>query len=85
MRLQVLERDNYTCQIHGRDCIGNATEVDHINNVAADGDPYDPSNLRASCEPCNAAKGRHESAIRRRTDRRSARHPGTRENSPGML
>jgi 5-methylcytosine-specific restriction protein A len=54
LRLQVLERDGWRCQIRGPKCLGEADEVDHIVPVLVD--PYrelDPTNCRASCRPCN--------------------------------
>lgn len=46
LRLAVLERDSYRCQIEN--CSEQATEVDHITPKAAGGSD-DPSNLRSAC------------------------------------
>lgn len=58
----VLERDGYTCQIRYPDiCTGRATVVDKIIPAARRPDlAHNPSNLRASCSPCNQAKARTE-------------------------
>jgi hypothetical protein len=56
VRLQILERDNYTCQIGGRWCTRQATQVDHIVPPPQGGAWFDPSNLRASCRKCNMGR-----------------------------
>ncbi len=56
IRLQVLERDGYTCQIHSNRCTRTATQVDHIVPVTKGGAKYDPNNLRASCKNCNLGR-----------------------------
>lgn len=59
----VLQRDGYRCQlaypgtwtgVHGQQlqCLGTATTADHITPRSQNGSD-DPSNLRASCQPCN--------------------------------
>lgn len=53
IRAQVLERDNYLCQIRGPKCTGVATAVDHIIPVASGGPWFDPAGLRACCVNCN--------------------------------
>ena len=53
----VLARDGYACQIKGPRCSQLATQVDHIEAVAAGGSFWDPSNLRAACRRCNGALG----------------------------
>jgi 5-methylcytosine-specific restriction endonuclease McrA len=57
VRVVVLERDGHLCQIRGRRCELNAGEVDHIIRPEDGGAWYDPDNLRASCGPCNRARG----------------------------
>ena len=56
VRLQVLARDEYTCQY----CYSpDATTVDHIVPVSR-AEPhmaYDPSNMLACCVRCNSSKG----------------------------
>ena len=59
LRLRILERDNYDCQIRSPACTKKATQVDHIVPVRKGGARYDPANLRAACRPCNAAWHRH--------------------------
>lgn len=58
VRLAVLARDLYTCQIRTHCSGARATEVDHIRPI---GDFPEGrllmSNLQAACRPCNAAKG----------------------------
>ncbi len=63
VRLVVLERDGWRCRIRGARCLGKATEVDHVVPLVHGGDALDPSNLRASCKPCNA--GRSNRRVRR--------------------
>lgn len=54
----IKERDKHQCQINGPYCIGYATTVDHILPVSQRPDlADDPTNLRASCRPCNDHKG----------------------------
>jgi 5-methylcytosine-specific restriction endonuclease McrA len=57
VRLYVLTRDQYRCQIQGPRCTTHATEADHIIELSAGGAPYDPENLRAACKPCNSSRG----------------------------
>jgi 5-methylcytosine-specific restriction endonuclease McrA len=52
IRKLVLLRDGFTCQTCGKP----ATCVDHIRPLARGGSDH-PSNLRASCGPCNQSKG----------------------------
>ena len=53
IRLKILERDDYRCQIRAQGCTQEAVEVDHILPVAMGGDWYAEENLRASCSRCN--------------------------------
>lgn len=58
LRTEVLERDNYTCQIQLPGiCIGHATHVDKVRPANAGGTGND-RNARAACKPCNEHKGR---------------------------
>jgi 5-methylcytosine-specific restriction endonuclease McrA len=68
IRLQVLARDNHTCQIRGPKCRGRASHVDHIISVSQGGARLDPSNLQAACASCNVAKRNREVAARARGD-----------------
>lgn len=59
-REAVMKRDQYLCQLckqKGR--ITEATEMDHIVNVA-EGGTDDESNLQALCTPCHDAKSQAE-------------------------
>ena len=53
LRLQILRRDSWTCQIRGPRCTVQATQVDHIVKRAWGGHRSDPANLRAACAACN--------------------------------
>lgn len=57
LRRQIMERDNYTCQICGKhmpDEVG--LHIDHIVPVAKGGKTV-PSNLQVLCSKCNGGKG----------------------------
>jgi 5-methylcytosine-specific restriction enzyme A len=62
VRVVVLKRDRYQCQVRGPRCTGRATQVDHIVNVAAGGAKLDPANLQSICPSCNAIKAGREAA-----------------------
>jgi 5-methylcytosine-specific restriction protein A len=75
IRLFILRRDNYECQIPG--CFRQATDVDHIVH----GDDHDPSNLQAICKPCHAFKSSQEGharlkELRALTKRKPEKNPG---------
>lgn len=57
VRLTVLERDGYLCQLRLPGCTVTATTVDHLVSRARGGAALDPNNLRAACTPCNSRKG----------------------------
>lgn len=57
LRLLVLERDGWLCQIRGPGCQVDATEGDHIVPIVDGGAKLDMSNVRASCKHCNASRG----------------------------
>ena len=59
IRLAILKRDSYLCQIHGPRCTVTATHVDHIIPVTKGGSWWDTSNLRASCQMCNLSRVDH--------------------------
>lgn len=62
VRLKVLERDGWLCQIRGPGCTVKATCVDHIVEVLSGGSWWDESNLRAACVTCNNRRiGQHGS------------------------
>lgn len=57
LRIQIMERDRYTCQICGKympDEVG--LHIDHIIPIAKGGKSV-PSNLRVLCSKCNGRKG----------------------------
>jgi 5-methylcytosine-specific restriction endonuclease McrA len=56
LRLAVLDRDGWLCQIHGPRCTTYATVVDHVVSRVDGGAVFDPSNMRAACRPCNAQR-----------------------------
>ena len=53
LRLMVLDRDHWSCQIRGPGCSQHATCVDHIEARSIGGAMWDPKNIRASCRTCN--------------------------------
>ena len=57
LRVAVLNRDRWACQIRLDRCTTYATQVDHVTEPLEGGSFWDPTNLRASCRPCNASKG----------------------------
>lgn len=84
LRLKVLERDNYECQIKGSNCFGHANQVDHKRNTKSGGTNA-IDNLQAACQPCNMRKAQTESVTACNANRQQAKHPGTRERHPGTL
>ncbi len=56
VRLLVLERDGWTCQIRASGCTTVAEHVDHIVPRRLGGAGYDPRNLRAACAKCNLGR-----------------------------
>lgn len=76
LRLAILERDAYTCQLHYEHrCIVRATEVDHIDGH----DDHRPENLQAVCQPCHATKTGRDNAARTNgppRQREKPAHPG---------
>jgi hypothetical protein len=56
LRMDILARDEYTCQICGADRgTGAILEIDHIHPVSRGG-TNDPNNLQVLCRDCNAGK-----------------------------
>jgi 5-methylcytosine-specific restriction endonuclease McrA len=71
LRLVVLDRDLWQCQVKGDGCLGFAGEVDHIISTVDDPASFwDVANLRASCKRCNARRGAEVTNRRRRGARR---------------
>ncbi|MBI3213167.1 MAG: HNH endonuclease [Mycobacterium sp.] len=58
-RVLALQRDGYLCQIRGPRCTVNATQVDHVINVA-NGGSDDLTNLQSTCKPCHDSKTAQE-------------------------
>ena len=73
IRLYVLERDGYECQIHGPTCTLIATLVDHIHPPDKGGAMFDPSNLRAACAGCNNWRAQRPKRKQERWQRSEAR------------
>lgn len=53
IRIQILERDSYTCQQCGST---DEPQVDHIYPLSRGGALADPENLQVLCGPCNRRK-----------------------------
>jgi 5-methylcytosine-specific restriction protein A len=76
LRLAILERDRWLCQIRGDRCTVRADTVDHIVPHFRGG-PSVPSNLQAACTPCHRQKTASEAASARQTRKRPPEpHPG---------
>jgi 5-methylcytosine-specific restriction enzyme A len=71
LRLRVLDRDDYLCQLQLLGCTGGADQVDHIIPVHLGGED-DETNAASVCAHCHAAKTGRESATAR------TRHTGKR-------
>lgn len=78
LRLSILRRDSWRCQMKLTGCKGIATDVDHI----ARGDNHDPANLRSACSACHKKKTSAEATEARR--RKKARRFRPTERHPGM-
>ena len=57
LRLFVLDRDRWVCQVREHGCKHDATAVDHIDATIEGGAFWDPANLRATCKHCNSIRG----------------------------
>ena len=69
VRLAVLERDGWVCQIRNPAlCTKAATQVDHIVSPLDGGAWWDHGNLRASCQPCNGSRCSKDRARRNRRE-----------------
>jgi 5-methylcytosine-specific restriction endonuclease McrA len=67
LRLAVLARDNYECQIEGPRCRGVASSVHHV--IPSSEAPhlfFDAGNLQASCGACNYSAGAYMTRDSRR-------------------
>ena len=81
-RAAVLTRDNHQCQLrYPNRCKGQATQADHITEVADGGPPLDLANGQAVCEPCHKHKtAQHANRVRwaNRGNYDQGQHPGLR-------
>jgi len=69
-RLQFLQRDGFVCQLRYANCLGKATQVDHIVQPEAGGDDS-LENLRAVCHKCHATRTGRQGALAKQRRRRS--------------
>ena len=68
LRRVVLHRDQYECLVRGPRCTSRATTVHHLKPSSQRPDLFwEPSNLIASCGPCNYGGG---SSVRAANERR---------------
>ena len=74
---RILIRDSHRCYLRGSNCIGHATEVDHVRSLARGGTDTD-DNKAAICKPCHRAKTISERARPPTIHRPPERHPGLR-------
>lgn len=65
IRLYVLARDNYECQIKLPGCTGHATAVDHIVPWRDGGAWLAPENLQAACVSCNSTRANKNRGMRK--------------------
>jgi 5-methylcytosine-specific restriction protein A len=80
VRLQILERDDYVCQVRGPKCKGKATQVDHIMSLVEGGARLDHANLRAACSACNAGRQNTRNAeLAKALERPSSSHLPSRD------
>ena len=77
LRLFILRRDRWRCQMNLDGCLSEATDVDHI--VA--GDNHSSDNLRAVCRSCHKKKTSAEAQSAQAKKRASRYRP--RERHPG--
>lgn len=63
LRLAILDRDGWLCQIRSEGCEVQASHVDHIVSWRHGGAWYDPANLRAACATCNKSRGGRVGAL----------------------
>jgi hypothetical protein len=55
IKMRVVRRDNYTCQVCGKHLLDNEVEFDHII-PASKGGSSEESNIRLTCFKCNRDK-----------------------------
>jgi 5-methylcytosine-specific restriction protein A len=83
LRLQVLKRDNYQCQVRLTGCTVVATSVDHIRPVHLCPElGLEPFNCRSACVHCNSVLGaRYGNSLRANSQsqaRKRSRRPNRR-------
>lgn len=57
LRLRVLVRDRYECQLQSPGCTREAVEVHHVLGVGTSGIECDPVHLQSACRSCNRRLG----------------------------
>jgi 5-methylcytosine-specific restriction enzyme A len=62
LRLRVLKRDGYICQMGLPGCTLEATQVDHVLSIAQGGNPFAEDQCRSVCARCHLAKSSQEAA-----------------------
>jgi len=78
VRQQIMDRDNWRCQIKSGGCLGKATQADHIRPWA-EGGTDDASNGQAVCTACHDKKTgveRQRGMQKRSRKRQPMTHPG---------
>lgn len=82
-RLEVLDRDGWSCRLQHPSCEGKANEAHHLVRPAVRPDlEYDPSNGVAACATCHKVETQKQAAAARRASHSAARR--TRERHPGL-
>jgi HNH endonuclease len=74
IRLQVLERDGYGCQLRYAVCVGRASQVDHIVQPEAGGS-NDLANLRSVCVRCHRRRSGRQGALAKQQKQRRRNPP----------
>ncbi|MCK2200193.1 HNH endonuclease [Corynebacterium callunae] len=81
-RDRILARDDYRCQIKGVGCLGEASEVDHIDNTR-NANYWRDSNKQAVCPVCHKVKTQREATEARAARRARGLYPV--EKHPGLV
>jgi len=82
-RVEVLDRDGWSCQLQHRHCEGRANEAHHLVRPAVRPDlEYDPGNGVAACPSCHKVETQKQATEARRVSNARARRP--REQHPGL-
>ncbi len=65
LRLSILDRDGWVCQLCGKELVGSDAHADHIVPKRP---PFngtdDPANLRAACADCNKRRNGEDDLVR---------------------